>query len=205
MGDYFASVSVEISGVEMLVGKNVRLRILDSTDVSYMRELRNSPEVVCGFQWQKPISDTRHGEFYQAVNASLEQAYFVAESIHDLKPFGIYFYRKLDHRNQRAENGVFLDPQRTTTGVESVEAIFLLLEYQFSYLNLHKICAEVLADNIRAIRFNETIGMELEGVLRKHVYLDGAFRDLHQYCLFRDDFLNRPTPAIRSFLQSRES
>ncbi len=205
MGDYFASVSVEMSGVEMLVGKNVRLRILDSTDVSYMRELRNSPEVVRGFQWQNPISDTRQGEFYQAVNASLEQAYFVAESTHDLKPFGIYFYRKLDHRNQRAENGVFLDPQRTTTGVESVEAIFLLLEYQFSYLNLHKICAEVLADNIRAIRFNETIGMELEGVLRKHVYLDGAFRDLHQYCLFRDDFLNRPTPAIRSFLQSRES
>lgn len=189
----------------MLVGKTVRLRILDSTDVEYMRQLRNCPEVVRGFQWRNPISDSRQATFFQSVNATSEHAYFVAESIHDLKPFGIYFYRKLDHRNQRAENGVFLDPQRTTTGVESVEAIFLLIEYQFSYLNLHKICAEVLADNVRAIRFNEAIGMELEGVLRKHVYLDGAFRDLHQYCLFRDDFLNRPTPAIRSFLSSRES
>ncbi|MBC7967362.1 MAG: GNAT family N-acetyltransferase [Fuerstia sp.] len=189
----------------MLVGKNVRLRILDSTDTEYMRRLRNSPDVIRGFQWRNFISDVRQAAFYESVSVSSEQMYFIAESLHEAQPFGVYFIRNLDHRNQRGENGVFLDPQRTTTGVESIEAAFLLLEYEFTYLNLHKVCAEVLSENTRAIRFNEAIGMQCEGVLRQHVYYDGAFRDLSQFCLFRDDFLNRPTPVIRSLLATRKT
>lgn len=191
----------------MLVGKNVRLRILDSTDIEYMRRLRNCPEVIRGFQYRNFISDSRQTAFYQTASAASDQMYFVAESLTELepKPFGIYFIRNLDHRNQRGENGVFLDPERTTTGVESLEAAFLLLEYEFTYLNLQKVCAEVLADNVRAIRFNEAIGMEREGVLLRHIYYHGAFRDLLQFRLFRDDFLNRPTPVIRSFLSMRDS
>jgi len=184
----------------MLIGKHVRLRILDSTDLSYMRHLRNSPDVTQWFQYRLFINDAQQAVFFESLSASKDQIFFVAETLVDLKPFGIYFVRNLDYLNQRCENGVFLDSERAATGIEAFEAAFLLLEYEFSCLNLHKICAEVLADNRRAIRFNESLGMIREGIRSQHVFCGGMFRDLLLYRIFRDDFLKRPTAVISSFL-----
>jgi RimJ/RimL family protein N-acetyltransferase len=189
----------------MLVGKHVRLRTVDLADAEYIRNLRNRPEIVSQFQHRHFINDEQQSAFMQSLLNSKEHLYFIAESLPKLTPFGVYFVRHIDHRNQRGENGVFLDPDRHETGVEAIEAAFLLLKYEFEYLNLEKIVAEVLAQNTRALRFNEALGMIREGVRRKHVFFDGEHHDLVLFALFRDDFFQHPTPLIRSFLKSQPS
>lgn len=186
----------------MLVGKFARLRIVDLSDGEYIRGLRNHPEIVSRYQHRHFINDQQQSEFMQSLLNSKEHIYFIAESLPALNPFGVYFVRNIDHRNQRGENGVFLDPDRNETGVEAVEAAYLLLKYEFEYLNLQKIVGEVLAQNARALRFNESLGMIREGVRRKHVYFDGELHDLVLFALFRDDFFQNPTPTIRKFLKS---
>lgn len=182
----------------MLIGTHVRLRVMDSTDGEYVRRLRNHPEIVKHFQSRQFISDVQQMAFVSTLKDSSDQLYFIAEMNSNDQPFGVYSIRRIDHRNQRAENGVFLEPDSPATGVESLEAAFLLLQYEFQYLNLRKILADVLSTNRRAIRFNEALGFQLEGVRREHVFYDGLFHDLREYSLFRDDFYKSPTPAIRA-------
>jgi RimJ/RimL family protein N-acetyltransferase len=56
---------------------------------------------------------------------------------------------------------------------------------------------------VRAIRFNEALGMTLEGTRRRHLFYDGKFHDLSLYAQFRDDFYNRPTRIIQMFLAAK--
>jgi UDP-4-amino-4,6-dideoxy-N-acetyl-beta-L-altrosamine N-acetyltransferase len=184
----------------MLVGSFTRLRILDSGDASYLRQLRNHPQTVAQYQSRHFISDVAQDSFVRSLATSHEHLYFIAESISDQKPFGCLFIRNIDHRNQRGENGIFLDPDRGTTGVETLEAASLLLRYEFEYLNLHKILGEVIATNRVGIRFNEMLGFQQDGVRRRHVFVDGRFEDLIQFALFRDEFYGNPTSAMRRFL-----
>ena len=79
----------------------------------------------------------------------------------------------------------------------------LLLDYGFQYLNLRKVVGEVLAENKRAIRFDEGLGMKIEGVRREHVFYDGAFHDVLLFALFRDAFYNQPTRYVRLFRAGR--
>jgi diamine N-acetyltransferase len=184
----------------MLVGKFARLRIMDSTDGEYVRALRNSPHVMRRFHYRYFISDLQQREFVQDASRRRTQIIFIAERIDDGKPFGVYDIKEIDYRNQHGEWGVFLEERDLGDGVPAFEAAVLLLDYAFGYLNLHKLAGELLADNQRAIRFDQGLGMQLEGVRKQHVFYDGRFHDLLQYALFREDFYGNPTPAVAALL-----
>ena len=181
----------------MLMGKHVCLRVLDKADADAMRHLRNTPIIWEQFQSRHFINDVSQQRFLEDISGSREHLYFVAETLSTHSVVGYFFVRNVDHRNQRGENGVFLVPESIGSGVEVFEAAYLLLNYEFSYLNLRKVHAEVLSDNKKAIRFNEALGMKQEGRRIDHVYFDGGFHDLLLFALFREDFLQHPTPIMR--------
>jgi RimJ/RimL family protein N-acetyltransferase len=181
----------------MIIGTHVRLRRMDSADGEFVRALRNSPRVVRNFQNRHFITDNQQRAFVDSLAASTTHMYFIAEDVDGKQPFGVYNYKDIDHRNQVAEWGLFTDERVTDGGVAAFEAAYLLLDYGFQYLNLRKVVGDVLAENKRAIRFDEGLGMKVEGVRREHVFHDGAFHDILQFALFRDDFYNNPTRLVR--------
>jgi RimJ/RimL family protein N-acetyltransferase len=187
----------------MLKGTYTRLRVLDEADAEYVRRLRNSPAVANFFQSRHFISDVQQREFVAALARTTERIFFIAERLPAHTPFGVYCLQEIDHRNQRAELGFFLDEAAQATGVEGFEAAYLLLDYAFGYLNLHKVWAEVLPENARGIRFEEGLGMQREAVRQQHLYYEGDFHDLLIYALFRSDFYDKLAPTLRPFRRDR--
>ncbi|HEX4070002.1 MAG TPA: GNAT family protein [Planctomycetaceae bacterium] len=187
----------------MLDGQFTRLRSVDLTDAEWMRRLRTSPVVMQAFQYRYPITDVQQEEFIRGLSANREQLYFVAEDPAGAKPFGVCCLHEIDYRNQRAECGIFWDADATGGEIAAFEAGFLLRDYAYSYLNLQKIVAEILSDNVRSIRFHEALGMMLEATRRRHLYYDGQFHDLSLYAQFRDDFYDRPTRVVQMFLAAK--
>jgi RimJ/RimL family protein N-acetyltransferase len=172
----------------MLEGSLVRLRVADSTDADYVRRLRNAPGVASRFQDRWFISDERQAKFMAHISETKDTLLLIAEDKATGKPFGVYTLMRIDHRNQRADTGVFLDEAQTPSGMHPLEGACLLFDYAFNYLNLRKLCAEVLADNARALRYNEALGFVVEGTLKEHVFYDGALRDLVLIGLFAPAF-----------------
>ena len=189
----------------MIIGKYARLRRVELSDAEYVRQLRNSPEIVENFIYRHFVTAVQQQRWVESVSTGDADLYFVAEEAQSGKPFGVYHLKGIDHRNQHGELGFFLDEHGRGHGELAFEAACLLLDYGFGYLNLNKIFGEVLPRNKRAIRFDEGLGMQLEATRKKHVFYDGQFQDILLYAVFREDFYERPTRFVESFLAERDN
>jgi len=79
---------------------------------------------------------------------------------------------------QSALLGYSLDQEQNGKGY-TTEATNLVVNYAFEVLNLHRIEAGVMPDNIGSIRVLEKVGFHKEGIARKNVEINGRWED-HQ-------------------------
>ena len=70
------------------------------------------------------------------------------------------------------------------------EAVRLLVNYLFSGYAVERISAFTDMENIPAQRVMESIGFEREGVLRRTLFRDGAWRDVAVYGILRESWIN---------------
>lgn len=63
------------------------------------------------------------------------------------------------------------------------EAVEKLVDIAFSELNLHRLCAHVIEDNLPSIRLLVGLGFEKEGICRDYLCLNGLWSDHLQYSL----------------------
>ena len=57
------------------------------------------------------------------------------------------------------------------------EVIKLIIDFAFKELNLHKVTAGAIADNLGSIKAFQKAGFEIEGRMKSHDFGDGIFRD----------------------------
>jgi RimJ/RimL family protein N-acetyltransferase len=55
-------------------------------------------------------------------------------------------------------------------------------------LGLHKIISGHVSENIASIKGNQRLGFKIEGTFRKHVLVEGEFKDVTQMGLLREEF-----------------
>jgi RimJ/RimL family protein N-acetyltransferase len=68
---------------------------------------------------------------------------------------------------------------------------YLILDYAFNHLNLHKIWSEILADNEAPLRLHRWTGFTEEVILREQVFKDGRYRDVVRIGILADEFAAR--------------
>jgi UDP-4-amino-4,6-dideoxy-N-acetyl-beta-L-altrosamine N-acetyltransferase len=62
------------------------------------------------------------------------------------------------------------------------------LDYAFNTLQLHKICGEVIANNIRSLRLHEMLGFQREGILREQHFDGKKHWDVHCFGLLANEW-----------------
>lgn len=102
----------------------------------------------------------------------------------------------LEHFNwieRSAVLGIFIGDDKYRNNGYGVEAINLLLEYGFKYLNLHSIRLSLLAINERAHKCYLKCGFKDTGRSREEIFLNGKYYDkLHMDILeheFKGDYI----------------
>jgi RimJ/RimL family protein N-acetyltransferase len=71
----------------------------------------------------------------------------------------------------------------------ATEAARLLCDHGFDALNLHRIGCGTFAGNAGMRRLAERLGMREEGVRRQAAYKDGAYVDVVEYGVLREEYL----------------
>lgn len=104
------------------------------------------------------------------------------------KPVGLAALVDLNLKNSRAELLVGFPGE--TSGMVSVEATLLVLEYAFSVIGLHKVYSYVYSDNPVGQRNTLHLGFEQEGLLKEHVMDPGSGQrlSLHVNACFPEIF-----------------
>ena len=95
---------------------------------------------------------------------------------------------------RHAEVGIALVPEARGRGIGPA-AIAQLVEFAFVRRNLRRLHLQAIASNVGAIRAYEKVGFVLEGRLRQHAWVRGAYEDIVLMGLLRSEWTTRPHPV----------
>ena len=92
--------------------------------------------------------------------------------------------------------GYWVDEQVAGRGVLPT-ALALVLDHCFAPVGLHRVEANVRPENTRSLRVVEKLGFRQEGLHRRYLFIDDAWRDHLSFALLREDV---PEGVLRRYL-----
>lgn len=173
----------------------VRLRRIEREDLPTLYRWRTSPEIRARFASPPPESFAAQVAWFERTRDDPSCGHFVAER--DGVAFGALNYSGLSRLHRTCTVGwFFAEPPGFPLRDLPVRACLLLLDRCFGDLAARKIFSDVLADNLRARRFDRGLGFREEGLLAAHVLIDGQPADLVPVALFPEEYA-RATSRLR--------
>ena len=155
--------------MRILQGYGLTLRQLEEKDIEMVRQWRNAPQVSAYMAFRGHISRQQQTEWFKAINNE-NNHFFIIELAET--PIGLCELKKIDWIDRTAEGGIFIKDEQFRNSVHCVASAVLVCEYGFGELGLERIYAQILDDNVRAIRFNTMLGYRLlqSGESGKSIY-----------------------------------
>lgn len=92
--------------------------------------------------------------------------------------------------HRHGELRIRLSPHHVGKGY-GTQAVRMLCQHGFEDLNMERIFLYVFSDNLRALASYQKVGFQVEGVLRRHSFVGGVFRDVTVMGLLREDVNSR--------------
>ncbi len=168
-----------------LRGQTVNLRPISRGDYYFLWELRSDPEVMCRWMQSRhiPTVEQYFAELDRQVSGEATSMMLV-ESLQLGRPVGVLYGSNFSHIDHYAFLTVafkedLLDPE------SGIEAVFIYLNYLFSYYDLNKVNAEIYSFNAIIIQTLVMGGWEIEGTFKDHRYFAGRYWDTMRLALFR--------------------
>lgn len=152
------------------------LRSITDDDLELMRNWRNEPTVRANMYTQHEISRDEHLNWWEKIKTRTDQKYFMYEMAG--VPLAITAFANIDMQSQNSNWAFYASPS-APKGIGS-KMVFLMLEYAFDTLKLHKLYCEILAFNTSVIKLHQKFGFSVEGVFRSQHKINNDFVDVYR-------------------------
>lgn len=114
--------------------------------------------------------------------------FFVIVDLENDKMIGTISLERVCNANRSAVLGIFIGDKDYRSKGYGTEAIRLLLDFGFNYLNLHSVNLNVMSFNDRAIACYKKCGFREAGRRRECVYVNGKYYDKISMDILKDEF-----------------
>jgi RimJ/RimL family protein N-acetyltransferase len=172
-----------------LAGKQVQLKpiTLNEATSGYLSWLQD-PEVMAGIETS---GYTLEGlkEYIASRMGKPDIAFFAVWANDSGKHIGNIKLEVQDRKAAVSDLGLLLGDKNYWGKRIGYEACRLAIQYGFEEMKLRKIYLAVYENNPNAKKLYEKLGFKLEGVLRKHVLVDGQYYDKYLMGLFKEEFV----------------
>ena len=119
-----------------------------------------------------------------------EEATFGIVELKTDELIGTISLEDISYINRRATLGVFIGKKESRNKGYGTEAIKLILDYGFNYLNLNNIKLDVMEFNERAIACYKKCGFKEYGRRRKSEFTNGKYYDRISMDILAEEFKN---------------
>lgn len=173
-----------------LTGDEIYLRCIEKTDLegNYFQWL-NDQEVT---RWMQqglfPNSEEAMNEYYHSVVNSRTDMVLAIILKDGERHIGNIGLSGLNSFFRTAEVGILIGEKDCWGKGYASDAIGLLAAHCFGKLNLNRLSAGAVAENIGSIRAFEKAGFKWEGVARQAYFCEGAYHDCVNMGLLREDY-----------------
>ena len=116
------------------------------------------------------------------------EATFSIITLEDDKLIGTVGLERIDHIHRTATLGIFIGDKEYLSKGYGTEAIRLLLDYGFNYMNLHSIKLDLLSFNKRALKCYKKCGFRENGRIRENRFINGNYYDTISMDILENEF-----------------
>ena len=163
-----------------LVGERIYLSPVNMEDVETYVKWLNDFKVTDGVG-RSGLMLTIEGEKEWLENAIKENSYiFAIVDLETDKIIGNCGIENINGKDRIGTLGIFIGEEKNRSKGYGAEALRLLLDYGFNYLNLNNINLGVMSFNERAIACYKKVGFKEYGRRRESYFLNGKYYD-HVY------------------------
>ncbi|SFL57823.1 ribosomal-protein-alanine N-acetyltransferase [Gracilibacillus orientalis] len=178
------------SHLPTLETKRLLLRQVSLDDVHDIYAYGSNEEVSKYVTWEthKSLDETQaFVEYIMSRYKSNSIAPWAIELKKNHKMIGTIDFVSWDTYQHIAEVGYVISQNYWSKGIVT-EAAKEIIKFGFNHMDLERIQAKCLVENIGSARVMEKAGMTFEGVLRKAIYGKGKHWDIKIYSILREEF-----------------
>ncbi len=178
-------------GKAFIYGKNVEFRPLEKDNLQTIRKWINSIDYRRYSRNEFPLLSEKHNSWYESLIKTNEDIMFTVWHTKTEQLIGDASVYNINKIYRNAEIGFGIGEDEFLRKGFGTEIVFLLCDYSFKELNLHRIYATVIAENTGSIKCLEKNGFKQEGIFRDDVYIDGKYIDNYRYSILKDEWFSR--------------
>jgi diamine N-acetyltransferase len=173
---------------KFLIGERVYLRPVERADLVQIREWANDPELRRLTGEVKPMTPAGAEAFLEKVYNDPDRVWFIVASHQNDTPIGEAGLLRMFPPWRTTDLTLIIGEKDARGKGYGTEAIDLLLDYAFGYLNFHRVAVGVVGFNTDALRFYENVGFRREGVQRDGYYYDHKYHDFVMMSILEDEY-----------------
>jgi len=164
------------------------LRRITKSDLEDVYEYGTDPLVPKYLLWYNHPDKRYTLSYLSYLDKMYKQAKFYDWGIElDGKMIGTCGFTSIDTENNSAEIGYVLNSKFWGMGL-ATEVAKKVIEFGFDVLNLRRISARCMVENIESKRVMEKCGMRFEGILKDAVFAKGEYKDVFLYSITKPDY-----------------
>lgn len=178
----------------MILGKRVRLRGIEKTDIPRFVEWLNDPEVIAGLSMTIPLSTSQEDAWFDHLRDRPIEEHPLGIEVQTPEGWvliGNLGLMNIQWKDRLAEVGIFIGEKSYWNQGYGQEAMTLMLQHAFDTLGLNRVYLRVFETNPRAVRSYEKAGFVHEGRMRQAQFQNGRFIDVLLMSVLRSEWQAR--------------
>lgn len=172
--------------IRKLIGKECFLSPMSSDDAEIYAHWLNDMDVVHNLTLATEIINVENERKFVSELSGNHNYGIVVKETNEL--IGTCGFIHVDAINRSAETGIFIGNKNYWHKGFGFDAMSLLIDYGFSYLNLHNIFLQVYSFNENAINCYRKLGFKEIGKRRQALLRNRMFHDVVYMDILPDDF-----------------
>ncbi|HYF82983.1 MAG TPA: GNAT family protein [Clostridia bacterium] len=176
----------------MLVGKNVKIRAIEKTDLELSYAWMSNQENVGGFMDAHLVHKESFIEGMEVLIKDKSKLFTMIEDSNG-KSIGIMNYREVPGSTTTLEIGILIAESSVRGKGFGRECLQLFIDYIFNTKNVMRIQFLTRVENAGMKVIGEKAGFTLEGVLKKYKLEQGDYRDYSIMAVTREEWSLKKT------------
>lgn len=187
--------NIENFDIGSISGFNKRyLYPVSKEHLSKLKDWRNSQMDVLR-QW-KPLTDYNQEIWFQELSKDDNQIVFsirISDKDDNLSFIGYCGITNMDFINRRGEISFLINPTRLQDKdlyrEDFLSVTYMLCQYGFEEINLHKLFTETFAFRKDHIKILEDFGLQCDSILREHQFIKGQYHGSLIHSILYDEWI----------------
>ena len=171
-----------------LVGENIYLSPLNMEDAEKYVEWLNDFKVTDGIGRSGNLTTIETEKEWLESSAKSGDYHFAIVDLENNQLLGNCSIENINYQNRTATVGIFIGNEENRSRGFGSEALRLMLDYGFHYLNLNNIMLNVFSFNERAIACYKKVGFKECGRRRQSYFLNGKYYDDVRMDILAEEF-----------------